>query len=405
MDIVNRQRHKHRLIFFSRAEAQGSRHHARADQGAGLALQTGLLDSPEDDFEAENISQEASAPLPWLPDSSEQLSTDPSEIAARLKDLLHQCMPADSGKQEVPEATAFPGPAQSPQELLNALSRVVQLTTGPDISPEDEHNEVPGGSAVEPPELRAAPAPCAPDAAPAAIAALLKRHRERSGPTVTHTADGLRVEVWEDGAEITKDALGRVLEIHSALGETITFKHDADGNLDYFYRCDSNGHPHSFCKRDDSGVVVQDPQGRIRAAGEFMTVDPRGCLTIHNHDGQMVSIDLPRSLHIERRKATASSGPPSMVTAVFAHDGFRMTTHFHEFAAPEGMFRGESASTIRFYGRDGSLVEFRSEDDLIAVRPAKVLPPASMFINEAWRGKRQARTAWEAVQEYLELLF
>ena len=63
--------------------------------------------------------------------------------------------------------------------------------------------------------------------------------------------------------------------------------------------------------------------------------------------------------------------------------------------------RAEDSGTYRFYGRDGSIIDFNSDSELEQLKPKNVLPPGSKPVPAAHRGKRQAGTAWEALREYV----
>jgi hypothetical protein len=351
--------------------------------------------------------QQPNLKLSLLAESIEEQASQ-SDLAAHLKAILDQCLLTSAfagGSGDEPPGQSLK--SKSPQELLKLLAGIVSAS--PALADSGKDLLAPASTKVSSAayESHEEKRPATDfDMQGQAVAALAKRHKQRFTPTVTATPDRLRFESFVNGAELTKDALGRVLEVHSPCGERLSLQYDGDGNLESFQRCDSQGRTHSICRKDGHGVVVRSADGRARAAGESLTVDPHGCLSIHNHDGQMVTIDLVRGYHIERRRLADATGHLSTITAVFAADGFRMTTHFHEVILKGGnqSYAGEKVSPIRFYGRDGSLVEFSGEDDLLAVHPAKVLAPGSFYVCEAWRGKRQAGTAWEAVQEYLELL-
>jgi hypothetical protein len=360
-------------------------------------------------------SAPASIPLSWLADTIEEQAASSGDLAAQLKAVLNQCLLTEvAGADGLFQAPGLSAVSQTPQELLRALARVVAFKEGganapvgsdPSRASDRKESRLDGPGALAGQTFTAARRPAA---APYAVANLIRKHRQRLLPEAETTAEGFRIERFQDGSEITKDQLGRVLFIRSSVGESISLHYDRDGNLDSFYRNDAKGRTHSVGKKDKHGVVIRDADGRARAAGESMVVDPHGCLSVHNHDGQMVSVDLVRGLHIERRRWPDGSGHMSTVTAVFAHDGFRMATHFHDVILIDEdeltAFNSEKVSPLRFYGRDGSMIEFASEEELVVVSPLKVLPPASMCVESKWRGKRQSGTAWESVQEYLELL-
>jgi hypothetical protein len=224
-------------------------------------------------------------------------------------------------------------------------------------------------------------------------------HREE--PEIELSPDGWRIEVYYGGSKIVKDALGRVVEVHSQLGESMLFRYGENGNIETFQRIRADGTNHSDGARDKHGVVVRDPEGRVRAAGESMTIDPRGSFFLHTFEGQFFSVDLVSGIHTERRKITDETGASRFVTSIFAHDGFRMATMFSGTKGSTAYGVRARTPKFRFYGRDGTMIEFSSEDDLQQLRPHKVLRPASRKISKTWPRKRQAVTAWDAVRDYL----
>lgn len=233
-----------------------------------------------------------------------------------------------------------------------------------------------------------------------AFVALPNPGRPREEPRVEVSPDGWRVESFSVGSKIVKDVLGRVIEVHSQFGDCLYFRYGSSGYIEAFERVLANGANHSEGKRDRHGVVVRNSEGRVRAAGESMSVDPRGCFYLHTFDGQFFSVDLVTGIHVERRKVNDDYGTSRFVTSLFAHDGFRMATMFS--AAKRGTEYGaDRASRFRFYGRDGTLIEFLTEDDLYQLRPVRVCQPATYKLCKTWPNRRQAKTAWDAVHEYL----
>jgi hypothetical protein len=212
--------------------------------------------------------------------------------------------------------------------------------------------------------------------------------------------DGRRVETFDVGSKVLKDALGRVIEVKSPYGDMLGFNYGMFGSIESVWRTDGRGRAHSEGAVDKHGVVIRDSEGRVRAAGQSMTVDPRGCFFLHTVDSQFFSVDLVSGVHIERRKYQDDDGGTRQITALFTHDGFRMAT---VFAGASHTEYGEAgALRYRFYGRDGTLIEFACAEDLDDLRPSRVMPPASRRICPGWRKQRQANTAWQAVQEYLD---
>jgi hypothetical protein len=240
---------------------------------------------------------------------------------------------------------------------------------------------------------------------------LLRRVLRSRGkkPSIETLPHGKRLECFDNGATLVKDALGRVIEIKSNLGPVISIHYDSEGYPDTFIRNDEAHEVHSIGERNKRGVVVRDHAGHVRAAGESMAVDPTGCLSVHTFDGQFFSIDLVRGLHIERRRLIDSTGIWYTLTAVFSSDGFRMMTRFQISPDREKRKSANDAywasmasdGKLRFYGRDGSVIQFESEEELKQLTPSTVWPPGSRHIEPRWRGYYQAGAAWESVQEYI----
>lgn len=214
---------------------------------------------------------------------------------------------------------------------------------------------------------------------------------------VQQLSDGKRTEVFENGSIVNKDALGRVVEVSSRLGESMFFSYDSNGELVSFKRIDSNRALHSTGERGRNGVTVRDGQGRVKALGECMTVDPWGRFYLHTHDDQYFCLDLVAGVHCERRCLINLDGELNFLTAAFTHDGFRMATVYAKGVAPDHL----RVMTYRFYGRDGTVIEFSSEHDFNDLNPSRSLPPGSFPVHATWMRRHQAHTAWESVREYL----
>lgn len=237
-----------------------------------------------------------------------------------------------------------------------------------------------------------------PEVQPVELASQGTFARGRSHPTIEMSPDGGRMERFAAGSKVLKDVLGRVVEVQSRSGERLLLRYGVHGSLDCFERTDRGGRTHSQGRKDKHGVVVRDPEGRVRAAGESMSVDPRGCFYLHSVDGQYVSLDLVAGIHSERRKIPIASGN-RFVTSLFTYDGFRMATMFAPGRSTESGARNETVA-FRFYGRDGTLIEFYSEDDLRELKPSRVTAPGARRLNSGG-DRRQASTAWDSVHEYL----
>ena len=224
-------------------------------------------------------------------------------------------------------------------------------------------------------------------------------------PCLLPLSKGKRKEVYPNGAVVVKDSVGKVLAVRSGDKVSITFTYDGSGNLIAFSRYNADGSLHTYGERDHHGVVVRDPCGRVRAQGESMTCDPRGCLTIRKMDGQFWCVDLVRNIHIERRILEDLDGNWSSLTALLTYDGFRMATRFQELKDSYRRYGDwlaqSNASTFRFYGRDGSMIQFDSDEELQSLRPSSIKPPGTKEVDEELKGRRKARTAWDSVHEYV----
>jgi hypothetical protein len=226
---------------------------------------------------------------------------------------------------------------------------------------------------------------------------------------------GRRIESHENGAVLEKDELGRVTQIRASSGEIISIYYGRDGAPEGFVRTDAKGVLHSVAECDAQGVVLRDQNGRVRAAGESLSIDPLGRISICRSDGQYWSIDLARQMLSEKRRLADQNGKWTALTAVFAADGFRMMTLFQTLALAAGQASVRSydeanriwssaaveAGHFRFYGRDGSTVEFGSEEGLAKLAPVHVSSPGVRQIDRHWRANHQAGTAWQSVHEYV----
>ena len=214
-------------------------------------------------------------------------------------------------------------------------------------------------------------------------------------------ADGKRIETFDNGSMVNKDALGRVIEIFGKLGDSLFITYGAGGELETFTRTDARGRLHSNGKLSKNGVTVRDGDGRVKAMGESMTVDPWGCFYLHTKDGQYFCLDLVGGIHCERRRLINANGKVEFITSAFAHDGFRMLTLYASPDAEEANHKAQRHTTYRFYGRDGTAIEFFSDDHFRNLCPTRSLPPASFPVHSSWMQRRQAGSAWESVKEYL----
>lgn len=284
--------------------------------------------------------------------------------------------------------TVASAPASNPGSLISRLSRISQ----------QELNAI---------REATAPRQKAPRRTPPSRSARGQGRKHWLRPSLIPMDNGNRKELYASGAAIVKDAVGRVCEVSAANGASITFTYDPEGHLNGFVRTNVSGKVHSTGGRDKHGVVVRDTDGRVRAQGESMSVDPRGCLSIRRFDGQFWCVDLVRGIHLERRILQDLDGQWNSLTALLTSDGFRMVTRFQKLADTTESYRrygdwlSSETSKFRFYGRDGSVIQFDSDEDLQSLRPSKIWPPGSRPIDEEWQGIRQAGTAWDSVHQYV----
>jgi hypothetical protein len=218
--------------------------------------------------------------------------------------------------------------------------------------------------------------------------------------------EGHRVDSYENGARVTKDELGRVVEVSSHTNQQMFITYSKAEFLSAFCLLDAFGNVLLVGEHNDNGVVVKGSKAQIQAVGEYMSVGPNGCLTVHRLDGQFWSIDLVLSTYTERRFMVDKDKRAHCLTAIFSDDGFRMMTRFQALSPDatndvEHAFAHQSNPTqvtLRFYGRDGSMIEFDSDENLESVKPSLVQPAAKQRLH----GKRNNRNAWDAVERYLE---
>lgn len=215
-----------------------------------------------------------------------------------------------------------------------------------------------------------------------------------------------RYEDTSQGARIIKDALGRVLYVKSPRQIALSYTYDPAGRLVYWMKTDGAGHVHlvgecvydNLIENKDRIVTVRDGMGRIISQGHSASVSPDGTLTVRRLDGQYWSVDIIRELSVERRTIERSDVNWNFVTALMAEDGFRLASKFQALHTND-------TTKFRFYGRDGSVVQFDSEDALMAKQADNSYPQGSRDIHPqfSYREGKKARTAWDAVYEYFPL--
>lgn len=241
---------------------------------------------------------------------------------------------------------------------------------------------------------------------PAYLIATIANHLR----AVKTNADGQRVEVYARGSELTKDDAGNVIKAVSREGNQISVRYASDGNLRSFTMLKHTGEPHSTGELNGHSVIIRDEHGRVKALGESMSLSKSGCLTIHQFDGQFLSVDFVRELHAERRYVENKLNKVFRLTACFAFDGFRFMTNFQAFncGAPHAddadgnhwipsTAEPQGPALFRFYGRDGSLLQFRSQAELMRIE-SSAMRLARSVVSSASQGHGQ--TAWDSVNLY-----
>lgn len=206
--------------------------------------------------------------------------------------------------------------------------------------------------------------------------------------------DGGRQETFDNGSLIKKDALGRPTAVYAQSGECLLLHYDKNNELCEYLRVNPKGELHSIASKTANSVTVRDSQGRVRAVGDSMSVDPWGRFYLYTRDNQFFCIDLVERIHLERRRLSDSEGA-KYITAAFTHDGFRMATTYTSDTSTKGDWRN---ITYRFYGRDGSLLQFNSEQELRDLQPSQAKAPGSMPVHQSWNIERQAETAWNSLR-------
>ncbi len=332
-----------------------------------------------------------------------------------------------SGRLGVNSARSTAAASPDSKGSLDSSSSVYGALASTSMKEEDSHTESSGAipRALSSFSLDAWRNPLAsgsqqaPSVAPSTRANLLATLQETACKTqvrVKSLPQGRRLECHENGAVLEKDEFGRVTQVRTRVGEILSIYYGQDGAAEGFVRTDARGRLHSVGDVDANGVTVRDNNGRLRALGESLSIDSNGKLSICRSDGQYWSLDLLRELMVEKRKLCNEQGTWTSMTAIFAGDGFRMMTHFQDLEDPTELMisdqrvgppssgvsnLGPDAGRFRFYGRDGSMIEFLSEQELASLLPTYVSAPGVRPIEPRWQSKHQAGTAWNSVQEFL----
>lgn len=314
---------------------------------------------------AESLSSALSKPAPELKTHTKtELSGELSQLyAEKVRLLIKKMREATAGKDELPDST-FEGEIEADTE------------SGMEA-------EVEGYSGREDFRISVYEEPVEEFSLPIRVETTM----------VEALPGGKRLEAYENGSVVIKDGLGRVSEVHAASGDSLFLCYGSFGLLESFRQIAAEGVNRFTAERDRHGVKVRDQGGRVCAAGEFMSVDPYGRLYVHSADGQFFGLDLVTGKHVERRRVQQGNTASPFITAAFTCDGFRMSTMFSHAGFCQD-------SVYRFYGRDGTMIEFLSEQDLREMQPSRVMAAVAKEFKKTagW----QAATAWQSVWEYLQ---
>lgn len=239
-------------------------------------------------------------------------------------------------------------------------------------------------------------------------------------PTLTHVPrlSGTPVKPMSDvtewqlahieGAVVVRNRLTQISEISSRSGEKIRFTYGAEGDLRSYTRRLPSGQIHSSGEVDGDSIVVRDGAGQVVLIGESMSVSDSGQLAIKRRQGQFLRVDLISETYTERRVVRSEPGNICRLTAMFALDGFRMHTHFQvlkiyrqasDEISEETWNAPETHQSLRFYGRDGSVLEFDSIDK---VRLQQNFHAMSFMAQPSLPDGLPGLTAWDSANSYVK---
>jgi hypothetical protein len=242
-------------------------------------------------------------------------------------------------------------------------------------------------------------------------------HSRGSQPSVGYSTkyfsneQGHKVYAYSDGAVVTKDELGRVIEVTSSANKQMFITYSNAGFLSIFCLLDACGNVLLMGQHTENGVDVRGSSGDLRVTGDYMSVGPDGCLTIHKTDGEFLSLDLVLNTYTERRCIVDREMQTHCLTAVFSEDGFRMMTRFQlipnkvsvvsDSSSGSSNWQGNTGQMqLRFYGRDHSIIEFDSDEEVESMRPSLVLPLNQQHLHK-FKSNRNGIQAWDSVERYL----
>ena len=204
-----------------------------------------------------------------------------------------------------------------------------------------------------------------------------------------------QLQVFDRGAYIRRNSLRQIIEVCSQNGEKIGFGYSPEGSLRIFTRFSSTGEVQAIGVKDLDQVIVKDGGGNLLFVGESMEIAENGRLTVWQSDRRFFGIDLIHALYTEGLDIEGKSGTPFSLKAIFALDGFRMSTCFQ--SAQDRVEPGRGPLLMRFYGRDGSLLAFESSEKLQSLEPSQAAPEGTRAVNSNFAHHVGEKTAWDSV--------
>jgi hypothetical protein len=206
-----------------------------------------------------------------------------------------------------------------------------------------------------------------------------------------------QLQVFERGAYIRRNSLKQIIEVCSSKGEKIGFGYSPDGSLRIFTRFSSNAEVQALGVWEAEQVIVKDNSGNVILVGQSMEISETGCLTIRQSEKHVYSINLIQELYTERQEIEWRDGEFYRLKAIFALDGFRMSTCFESGVENCDDLR-QRQLLLRFYGRDGSFLAFDSEAKLRVLEPLQSADRGTRAVQPNFIACLDGTTAWDSVK-------
>jgi hypothetical protein len=206
-----------------------------------------------------------------------------------------------------------------------------------------------------------------------------------------------QLQILERGAYIRRNSLKQIIEVCSSKGEKIGFGYSPDGNLRIFTRFSSNAEVQTLGVWEAEQVIIKDSAGNVILVGQSMDISETGCLTIRQSEKHVYSINLIQELYTERQELEWRDGEFYRLKAIFALDGFRMSTCFESGIEHYDDLK-QRQLLLRFYGRDGSFLAFDSEANLRALEPLQSADRGTRAVQPNFIACLDGTTAWDSVK-------